>query len=257
LQNNINSGLFVGQNFVLLKEVDSTNNYLKQLASNSKPLPEGTVIMAENQYAGRGQQQNGWFTQAGKNLTFSILLKPAFLKITEQFDLVRAVSLGVFDALEPLLGPQLKIKWPNDIYYGEGKLGGMLIENMIQGGQIKNAIAGIGLNINQEKFPDWVPNPISLKQILHIDYDLNALLSEICRHVEARYLNLKAGKIFDVRNTYLGRLYWLNEPRTFKSKEGAFEGSIVDVGFNGFLKVRLNNQEELEFSLKEIEFMNK
>ena len=257
LQNNIISGLFVGQNFVLLKEVDSTNNYLKQLTSNYKPLPEGTVIMAENQYAGRGQQQNGWFAEAGKNLTISILLKPSFLKITEQFDLVRAVSLGVFDAFEPLLGPALKIKWPNDIYCGERKLGGMLIENMIQGGQIKNAIAGIGLNINQDIFPDWVPNAISLKQILHADYDLKTLLSEICRHVEGWYLKLKAGKISDVRDSYLSRLYWLNEPRAFKAKGDVFTGTIKSVRDNGLLVVDNNKQAEQEFSLKEIEFINK
>ena len=257
MQNNIISGLFVGQNFVLLNEVGSTNNYLKQLASNSKPLPEGTVIMAENQYAGRGQQQNGWFAQPGKNLTFSILLKPSFLKVTEQFDLVRAISLGVFDAFAPLLGTGLKIKWPNDIYYSDRKLGGMLIENMIQGGQIKNAIAGIGLNINQENFPGWLPNAVSLKQILHTDYDLKTLLSDICGHVEAWYLKLKAGKTADIRECYLARLYWLNETRTFKSKNGLFRGTITDVGYTGILKVQNNNGQELEFSLKEIEFINK
>ena len=256
MQNNIISGLFVGQNFVRLKQVDSTNNYLKQLASNSKPLPEGTVIMAENQYAGRGQQQNGWFAQPGKNLTFSILLKPFFLKITDQFDLVRAISLGVFDALQPLSGPLLKIKWPNDIYYGEKKLGGMLIENMIQGGQIKNTIAGIGLNVNQDNFPDWLPNAISLKQILHTDYDLETLLSEICGHVEGWYLKLKAGKIDDIRNLYLSRLYWLGEQRTFKAKDGLFKGTIRSVAHSGILKVENNNREEFEFSLKEIEFIN-
>ena len=257
MQNNIIPGLFVGQNFILLKEVDSTNNYLKELASNSKPLSEGTVIMAENQYAGRGQQQNGWFADPCKNLTFSILLKPAFLRVTEQFDLVRAVSLGVFDALAPLTGSSLKIKWPNDIYYGEKKLGGMLIENMIQGGQIKHTIAGIGLNVNQPNFPDWVPNAISLQQILHTDYDLKTLLSEICSHIEGWYLKLKAGKIQDVRDSYLSRLYWLNEPRTFKAKGDIFMGMIKSVRDNGILIVENNNQEELEFSLKEIEFINK
>jgi BirA family biotin operon repressor/biotin-[acetyl-CoA-carboxylase] ligase len=256
LQNNIFSGLFVGQNFVTLNEVDSTNNYLKNLASNSKPVIEGTVIMAENQYAGRGQQQNGWFAEPGKNLTFSILLKPHFLAVTHQFDLVRAISLGVFDAFEPLLGPRLKIKWPNDIYYGDHKLGGMLIENMIQGGQIKNSIAGIGLNINQENFPGWLPKAISLKQILHGDYDLRTLLSEICRHIEAWYLNLRAGKIDDVRNLYLARLYWLNEHRTFKTKNGIITGKIKNVCYNGLLVVEHNNEEQLEFSLKEIEFLN-
>jgi len=256
LQNNIFSGLFVGQNFVTIKEVDSTNNFLKQLASNSKPVIEGTVIMAENQTAGRGQQQNGWHAEAGKNLTFSLLLKPSFLPVTQQFDLVRAVSLGVFDALHPLLGDSLKIKWPNDIYYGNRKLGGMLIENMIQGGQIKNAIVGIGLNINQEKFPDNLPNATSVKQILQQDYDLKTLLSDICRHIEAYYLNLKAGKILFVRETYLTRLYWLNEQKEYKSKDGQFAGTIKSVKDNGILVVENNKHEELEFSLKEIEFVN-
>ena len=123
MQNNIFSGLFVGQNFVSIKEVDSTNTFLKNLVSNSKPVIEGTVIMAESQYAGRGQQNNGWHAEAGKNLTFSILLKPSFLPLADQFDLTRAISLGVFDALLPLLGDKLKIKWPNDIYYANNKLG--------------------------------------------------------------------------------------------------------------------------------------
>ncbi|MEO6632326.1 MAG: biotin--[acetyl-CoA-carboxylase] ligase [Mucilaginibacter sp.] len=238
-----------------IKEVDSTNNFLKELASNSKPLIEGTVIMAETQYAGRGQQQNGWHAEPGKNLTFSILLKPSFLPVTQQFDLVRAISLGVFDALQPLLGDNLKIKWPNDIYYSDRKLGGMLIENMIQGGQIKNAIVGIGLNVNQQDFPDSLPNATSVKQILQQDYDLNTLLSDICRHVEAYYLNLKAGKILFVRETYLTRLYRLNEQREFKSKDGQFAGTIKNVRDNGILVVENNNYEELEFSLKEIEFV--
>ena len=257
MQNNIISGLFVGQNFVILKEVDSTNDFLKNLVSNSKPVIEGTVIMAENQYAGRGQQQNTWHAEAGKNLTFSVLLKPNFLAIANQFDLTRAVSMGVFDALEPLLGDKLKIKWPNDIYYQDSKLGGMLIENMIQGGQIKNSIIGIGLNVNQQNFAAGLSNAISVKQILHQDYDLKTLLSEICRHVEAWYLKLKAGKIEDVRNTYLNRLYWINEVRQFKTENGIFEGVIKNVRYNGLLVVADNNNTELEFSLKQIEFLNK
>jgi len=256
LQNNIFSGLFVGQNFVTLKEVDSTNNFLRDLASNSKPLMEGTVIMAENQFAGRGQQQNGWYTEPGKNLTFSLLLKPQFLAIADQFDLTRVISLGVFDALEPLLGEKLKIKWPNDIYYGDYKLGGILIENLIQAGQIKNSIIGIGTNVNQESFPAKLPNAISVKQILHQDYDLKTLLAEICRNIEAWYLNLKAEKVLNVRNTYLRRLYWLNENKSFKSQKGIFKGTIKSVRDNGLLVVENNNREEVEFNLKQIEFLN-
>lgn len=256
MQNNIFSGLFVGQNFITLKEVDSTNNYLKELLSNSKPLIEGTVIMAENQFAGRGQQQNTWLAEPGKNLTFSLLLKPNFLPITAQFDLIRAVSLGVFDAMEPLLGDKLKIKWPNDIYYGDKKLGGMLIENLVQAGQIKSSVIGIGVNVNQERFADGLSNAISLKQILQQDYDLKTLLSDICSHIEAWYLNLKAGKIAIVRKTYLSRLYWLNEKRRFKTGDSVFFGTIKHVRDNGLLVIRNNNDQELEFSLKEIQFVN-
>ena len=257
MQNNIFSGLFVGQNFVTLPQIDSTNNYLKSLLSNSKPVIEGTVIMAENQYAGRGQQQNGWHAEPGKNLTFSLLLKPSFLPLADQFDLTRAVSLGVYDALEPLLGERLKIKWPNDIYYEDYKLGGMLIENIVQGSQIKNSIIGIGLNINQEAYPATLPNARSLRQILQKDYDLRTLLSEICRHIEAYYLNLKAGKILFVRNTYLSRLYWLNEQKNFRSNAGVFGGTIVNVRDNGLLVVNDEKRSELEFNLKQIEFLNK
>src|ERR1700744_4814140 len=95
LQNNTFSGLFVGQNLVALTEVDSTNNFLKEALANSTPLIEGTVIMAESQYAGRGQQQNKWNSEPGKNLTFSLLLKPTFLPVNQQFNLTIAISVGI------------------------------------------------------------------------------------------------------------------------------------------------------------------
>jgi len=254
LQNNIFSGLFVGQNLITIQQVDSTNNYLKNLASNSTPVPEGTVIMAESQYAGRGQQLNKWHSEPGKNLTFSILLKPSFLPVTQQFDLTRAISLGVTDALEPLLGEKLKIKWPNDIYYGDKKLGGMLIENTLQGSQIKNSVIGIGLNINQEIFPTEATKAVSLKQILHSDYDLKIILSEICKNVEANYLNLRSGRYDAVRKAYTARLYRLNEVGNYRSGQ-AFEGSIVGVTDDGLLRMNVAG-EERKFNLKEIEFLN-
>ena len=163
--------------------------------------------------------------------------------------------MGVFDALQPLLGAALKIKWPNDIYYNDKKLGGILIENLVQGEKIKNSVVGIGLNINEGDFPDWVPNAISVKQILHGDYDKHLLLSDICRNIEAWYLNLKAGKVELVRKTYLSRLYWLNEQKAFKTSEGVLNGAITSVRDNGLLIVKNNNSREQEFSLKEIEFL--
>ncbi len=212
--------------------------------------------MAESQYAGRGQQQNRWHSEDGKNLTFSLLLKPAFLPLAQQFDLTRAISLGIIYALEPYLGDQLKIKWPNDIYYADGKLGGILIENLVQGNQIKNSVIGIGLNINQESFPLEVPNAVSLKQILHRHYDLRLLLSEICQNIEAAYLNLKAGRFELVRKAYLERLYWLNEDKMFKASGQIFKGTIENVKDNGLLIVN-NGAETSEYNQKEIEFLNK
>jgi BirA family biotin operon repressor/biotin-[acetyl-CoA-carboxylase] ligase len=256
LQNNTNSGLFVGQNLIILKEVDSTNTFLKNIPSNSKPLPEGTVIMAESQYAGRGQQQNKWNSEPGKNLTFSLLLYPAFLPVANQFNLTRVVSLGVYDALKPLLGDALKIKWPNDIYYGDKKLGGMLIENSIQGSQLKQSIIGIGLNVNQQDFPDWVPNPTSIFQILHTDEDIRLILSQICSNIEAWYLNLRAGKTAAIKQAYMSCMYWLNEAHNFRSNGEIFEGIIKDVRDNGVLVIQTNNTEK-EFSFKEIEFLNR
>ncbi len=257
MQNNIFSGLFVGQNLVTIKQVDSTNSFLKNLLSNSTPVPEGTVIMADEQYAGRGQQQNTWHSEPGKNLTFSLLLKPHFLSPSQQFDLNRATSLGVYDALHPLLGDQLKIKWPNDIYYGDQKLGGMLIENTIQGDKLKDSIVGIGININQENFPEGASNATSVKQILQKDYELTLILSEICKHIEVYYLKLRAGQTEFVRNAYLSRLYWLNEERGFESDNGVFNGIVKNVLPGGLLIIEDTNGRQLEFNLKELKFLNK
>ena len=256
MQNNIFSGLFVGQNLITLKQVDSTNNFLKNLLSNSKPVTEGTVIMAEGQYAGRGQQENRWHSEDGKNLTFSILLKPSFLPLSQQFDLTRAVSLGIINALKPLLGDQLKIKWPNDIYYADGKLGGILIENLVQASQIKNSVIGIGLNVNQDVFPLEMPNAASIKQILRRDYDLKLLLSDICKNIEAAYLDLRANRIDIIRRAYIERLYWLNEYKMFKVKGEIFKGTIKNVRDNGLLVVDCDETAS-EYNQKEIEFLNR
>ncbi|QKJ32787.1 biotin--[acetyl-CoA-carboxylase] ligase [Mucilaginibacter mali] len=256
MQNNIFSSLFVGQNLVTLKEADSTNNYLKELLSNSKPVADGTVIMAESQYAGRGQQQNKWNSEPGKNLTFSVLLKPSFLPLQQQFYLTQTISLGVVTAMQQVTGLPIQIKWPNDIYYGDKKLGGILIENMVQGSGIKNSVVGIGLNINQEVFPDWVPNPASVKQILHKDYELSALLLQICGSIEAWYLKLKAGRLDEIHRQYLANLYWLNQERDFMSDGVAFKGRITGVRNTGFLVLSTESGEK-EFNLKQIVFLNK
>ncbi len=226
------------------------------MLSNSKPVPEGTVIMAESQYAGRGQQQNRWNSEPGRNLTVSLLLNPVFLPPLYQFHLTRVVSIGVAGALIKVLGDEVKIKWPNDIYYGDKKLGGILIENILQGNVIKHAVVGIGLNVNQEEFPAWVPNPVSVKQILHADYDLRLLLSDICKNIEAGYLQLKSSGFQQIQAAYTSLLYWYGQEKPFSAGGEVFSGTVTGVSDTGYLQ--LSRQGEIkEYSFKEIEFLNK
>jgi BirA family biotin operon repressor/biotin-[acetyl-CoA-carboxylase] ligase len=256
LQNNIFSGLFVGQNFVTLKEVDSTNTFVKLMLAKSEPVPEGTVIMAEDQVAGRGQQQNKWYSAKGESLTCSIVLYPTFLSLKDQFLLTCAISAGIYEALKPLIGKALKMKWPNDIYVSDKKLGGILIENQVRGENIKSAVIGIGLNINQVSFPNWVPNAISLKQILQTDYDIKYILLQICSHIEHWYIKLKNGDVSQIQDAYRQELYWLNETHRFKAQQHIFEGIIKGTDADGRLQIEQHGQIHT-YNLKEIEFLNK
>ena len=204
MQNNTFSTLFVGQNLIKLSDVDSTNNFLKLLVSKSEPLPEGTVIMADNQFAGRGQQQSSWQSEPGKNLTFSLYLHPVFLPVTKQFLLNMAISVALNKALRQITGVDIKIKWPNDIYYGHKKLGGVLIENMLSGQTYKTGIIGIGINVNQVDFSgDVKGRAISLTQILQKNVNLIALLAVICSHIESQYLKLRANQYSSLQADYL------------------------------------------------------
>jgi len=254
LQNNTFSGLFIGRNLITLKEVDSTNTFLKDALSKSTPLLEGTVIMADKQLAGRGQTGNSWISEAGKNLTFSILLNPVFLPIERQFDLNMALSLALNDFFNKyeLLGAA--IKWPNDSYLNNKKIGGILIENILQGNKIKHAIIGIGLNVNQENFPPNLKNVTSLKQALHQDYNLMQILGEICDFIEARYLQLKAGNIDKLRDEYLSKLYLKDENALFRFNSEIQNAIIRDITASGQLVIETSSGLQY-FNNKEIEFI--
>lgn len=254
MQNNTFSGLFVGQNIVRLKVVNSTNTFLKEALSNFAPLPEGTVIMADVQTAGRGQMHTNWVSEPGKNLTISILLKPAFLQLHDQFAMNKVVSLAITDVLLRHTGSSTKIKWPNDCLIGGKKIGGVLIENSITNSRIKDCIIGIGLNVNQINFPHWLEHATSLRKILHTDYDLTTLLGELCSALEARYLQLKANKTALINADYLDRLYGLNEIKRFKTGNVVQNGKITGVTAAGRLIITFKDQEQT-FGFKEIEMM--
>jgi BirA family biotin operon repressor/biotin-[acetyl-CoA-carboxylase] ligase len=254
LQNNTFSGLFIGQNFVRLPSVDSTNNYLKKELSKSTPLPEGTVIMADNQFAGRGQVNNTWVSESGKNLTFSILLNPSFLAPHQQFKLNKTVSVAINDSLRSIIGERVKIKWPNDIFIEDYKLGGVLIENIIQGSNWKHAIVGIGLNINQIDFPDCLKNVTSLNKISGKEYDVNIILRTVCHAIERAYLFLRTSASEKVDIRYQELLYRLNENHFFRINGEEQLGKIIGVDESGLLIVDFLGIHRT-FGFKEIEYV--
>lgn len=225
------------------------------MVSNSEPLPEGTVIMAENQFEGRGQVGSKWHAEPGKNLTFSILLRPSFIQLREQFNLNMTISIAIQKALESIIGTGLSVKWPNDIYFGHQKIGGMLVENIVAGSHIKACIVGIGINVNQEVFETELQHRAgSIYQILHRHVDLVTLLAEICSHIEAGYLKLKAGNYNNLRNEYLNYLYQYNVKANYRQNGEIIEGKIVDVGENGMLSLETTDGLKT-YNFKEIEFI--
>ncbi len=256
MQNNTFSTLFVGQNLIKLPAVDSTNNFLKSLVSNSEPLPEGTVIMADDQFAGRGQQNNIWKVEPGKNLTFSVLLKPTFLPLDNQFLLNMCVSIAINNVLARILGEEISIKWPNDIYFQNKKMGGVLIENTLVGSTIKNAVIGVGINVNQQHFEaELAVNATSIFQILQKDVNLIGLMAEICSELESLYLQLRSGKDNKLRQMYVDKLYQVNKVALYEKDGEVFEGMIRGVSDTGLLQ--LDKQDErCEFNFKEISFLN-
>jgi BirA family biotin operon repressor/biotin-[acetyl-CoA-carboxylase] ligase len=229
--------------------------YAQDLLSKSLPI-EGTVITTFNQTAGRGQIGSKWVSEANKNISLSIILYPHFLAPKEQFILHTVSSLAVSDLITKYLEDSVKVKWPNDIYIKDRKTSGILTQNSISSAKINYSIIGIGLNVNQTDFPPNIPNPTSLKLATQKDFDLETLVSELCLCVEHRYLQLKSGQQNSLKNTYLERLYRLEEPSWFQRADGSkFYGTIKGVNPMGKLMIELNGHLEY-FQIKEIRFLN-
>lgn len=226
---------------VHIDETDSTNRWMKENGSGDM------VVVADYQTAGRGCGTNKWESERGKNLLFSILIHPVDIPVFRQFHISMAISLAILDALEQHIG-DVSIKWPNDIYWRNGKLGGILIENRLQGGCIKDCIIGIGLNVNQEQFFSDAPNPVSLKQIHAEDTDREQLLRDILARFE-QYMTQ------DVKARYLSCLYRRKGFHPYADCNGAFMAEIADVEDDGHLLLRDDNGQERRYAFKEVTFI--
>jgi BirA family biotin operon repressor/biotin-[acetyl-CoA-carboxylase] ligase len=239
----------MGQSLVYVPECHSTNSGALKLLQSNAQVAAGTVIITDNQTAGRGQRGNTWESEAGKNLTFSIILKPTFLHPKEQFRLNIAVSLGLYDYLTSQV-PNVKIKWPNDMMLGDQKTCGMLIENQISGQQIQSCIIGIGLNVNQESFS--MPTATSMAAKKGHAFELNEAFAELLQRVEARYLQLRSN--ISLREEYVAALYGAGEKRRFTSGDEVFDGMISGIDSAGLLEVEVEGGKRY-FDLKQIQFL--
>ena len=239
---------------VKLNAINSTNTYLKQLAKDVE-IGDWTVVTAEFQTLGRGQVQTKWESKHGKNLLCSILIKFENLEIDNQFYLNCAISLGIYNALKKYKLPELKIKWPNDIMSDNKKLGGILIENSLKNKKIYKSVVGFGLNINQYKFPDYLPSVISMKQILKTDFDRDTILKELVASIKKQVELLNQFEFELLHKKYEEVLYKKNVPYIFKSKNQKFLGEIISVNKNGKLKVKIDNNYVKTFAFKEIKFL--
>ena len=255
--------LFTGKVYHRFDELPSTNDYAAELIAKSTP-PEGTVVRADSQSAGRGQFGSRWESAAGKNLTFSIIFYPNWLEISARFHLSMAVALALMDTVHRLPStvrrppPPVKIKWPNDLYLGDRKAGGILIQNALSGQFLQSSVVGIGLNVNQPEFDPSIPNPTSLALAFGHNFDLEVLSDTLLECLEQRYLQLKAGHRAELKAAYEAHLYRSGVPARYARADGSeFTGTIRGVGADGCLRVENESGREEVFDLKDIRFINR
>ncbi len=248
-----------------LESVDSTNNYTANCARQNK-LRHGAVIMAVEQTAGKGQMGAQWQSDAGSNLTFSVFLNNVNLSVGRQFLLTKIVSLSLVDLLAGF-GIAANIKWPNDIYVGDRKIAGVLIENVLHGKDVARSILGIGLNVNQQSFDAIPATSLFLEKgmLFSIDEVLFSFIATFNKW-------LKQWPLKTLDEAYLKNLRWLNELRIFEDQQGPFEGIITGVADSGLLIIerekfiepeksteRSRNEPttiEKKYDLKEIRFIS-
>lgn len=239
---------------IKLNATDSTNDYLKQLATK-KELKNFTVVITKTQSRGRGQMGSVWISEDYKNLTFSILVKSLNLKIEDRFYLSMATSLAIVDALKPFQIKRLGIKWPNDILAGNKKIGGILIENILKGPYIESSIIGIGLNVNQIAFTS-LPHATSLKNLTGINYELDALLSGILKKIKVYLKQVQQRNFISLKRDYELELFRKNKPSTFEDESNyRFTAYIQGVTEAGKLSLMLEDNIIKTFDLKEIRLL--
>ena len=256
--NSINSTLFLGKVWQHFDELPSTNDFLANLGIYT----EGSLVTTFNQTAGRGQMGNRWLSEPNQNLAFSIRLHPTFLQANEQFHLNKAVALAVHDVVEKYLSnaaqslnKNVAVKWANDIFIGDKKVCGILIQNNLSGSSLQSAVIGIGLNINQLVFQRDL-NATSLRLETGQLFDLFDCIKQLTHGIEQRYLQLKSAVNFSkIHDEYLSKMYHFGIEAIFRRAidDSVFMGKIVGVSPTGQLEIMSNRGIEV-FDIKQVKF---
>jgi BirA family biotin operon repressor/biotin-[acetyl-CoA-carboxylase] ligase len=232
--------------------VDSTNKYANALLGTK--LADETAIVADFQTAGRGQFQNVWWSPVGENLLFSVVWLKSKCTVEQQFNLSVAVSVAVKRWLNKQFNLEAKIKWPNDIYIGDKKLAGILIENSIQGKEIKSSVIGIGINVNTPEFPAELARAISLRQANGGEFlNREVCLLEFLSILHAVYLQLQAGILMPLWKEYLESLYQKDVLSAYEWNGQRINGIIRGVSQEGLLQFDYENEIH-SVNLKEIKY---
>lgn len=245
----------ISKKHIHIDKVDSTNNYLKQLVIDNN-IDNGFVVSTNFQTKGRGEYKNKWESNNGENLLFSIYLKTDFLKINNAFMLSKTISLGIIDYLNSInKHTSFKIKWPNDIYFKNKKIAGILIENSIKGDKINHSIVGIGININQQIFNTDLNNPISLKTIFNTHFNTSDTLKQILKQINIRYKELINKDFYKIDYCYFKELFRNDNFYNYKLDNTIFSAKIIDVKQDGQILLRNKQNKIMSFYFKEIVFL--
>lgn len=233
-----------------IEQTESTNGLVRKKLE-TEDLPELFVLQTNFQSAGKGQQGNSWESEAGKNLLFSILLKPTNIAVDKQFIVSQMISLAIEKVLDQY-AKGFSIKWPNDIYWNDKKIGGILIESTLQANKIKWMIVGVGLNINQESFVSNAQNPLSLLNIVGKELPINEILEMILIGFEQLY---RSNDVAVIREKYIENLFRGTGFHKFKTNNQVFEAKITNVFADGKIELETTTDEVLKFYFKEVEFV--
>lgn len=251
MHKNFAKTLFLGKRVFFLPECHSTNDLMIDWIRKGESM-EGDLIHTDFQLAGRGQRGNKWESEPDKNLLFSLHVRPTFITPDQSFLLNVLVSLALQKTVSTYVKGVVSIKWPNDIYVMDRKISGLLIQSIIEGGKFRNAIVGVGLNVNQQSFAELCATSLAIENGSVMDRE--SLLQTLIQSIESYYLSLKSGKADELIASYHEYLYRRGELHLFETQGRVFEGEIIGIDRTGRLSIR-EGQILCHFDTKEVKFL--